>query len=511
MSLDQEIYQQRRAKLGELQALGAAAYPHHYAATHRLAEIAAEYSGWDAERLERDRIHVKVTGRIMTLRGHGKAGFAHLQQAGERLQIYVRQDALGETGFAVWKLVDLGDWLGVEGYLFRTRTGELTVHAEKIELLAKACRPWPEKWHGLQDIERRYRQRYLDLTVNLESRAIFLRRDRLMRFLREAFQQRGYLEVETPMMQPMAGGAAARPFVTHHHALDIPLYLRIAPELYLKRLVAGGLERVFEINRNFRNEGISTRHNPEFTMLEFYEAFSDYRALMGWSEQLLAGAARAVTGGEQVTFHGQTLDFSQCQRLSLREGVPRFWPAAAGPKPGLEFWADRGQLEAAVAAYNRYAATAGAGAPIPSPSGADAGELVMALFENLAEEHLVQPTIVYDFPLSVSPLAKSKPDEADWVERFEIYAGGMEIANGYSELNDPEEQERRFRQQAGADAAIDSDYVRALEYGMPPTAGEGIGIDRLVMLLTDAASIRDVILFPLQRPETAAEPESLGG
>lgn len=476
MALDTEILEQRQAKLAAFTAQGGEAYPHRFAHSHTVPQVLAQYGESSGEALEAERSAVKVCGRLMTFRPHGKAGFGHVQQDGARLQIYVRQDAVDEPSFTLWKSLDLGDLIGVEGYLFRTRTGELTVHVTHVTLLAKDLLPLPEKWHGLTDVEARYRQRYLDLLVNPEVRDIFLKRAKLVACLRELFHQRGYIEVETPMMQPLAGGATARPFKTHHQALDIPLYLRIAPELYLKRLVVGGLDRVFEINRNFRNEGISTQHNPEFTMLEFYEAYSDYAVLMDWSAKLLAEVARQVAGSTKVSFRGAEVDFGYCRRLSLRDAVLEFWPAERGPKPRRE------DLEGAHA---------------------------VELFEQVAERHLLQPTIIYDFPLAVSPLAKTKPDEPTWVERFEIYAGGMEIANGYSELNDPEEQRRRFEQQLAARErgdeeahVLDEDYVRALRYGMPPTAGEGIGIDRLTMLLTGAPSIRDVILFPLLRPES---------
>ncbi len=502
MSLDQEIYRQRRQKLEQLRELGEAPYPHRFERSHALAAIVEQYGAKDAAALEQEKVRVKIAGRVLTLRPHGKAGFAHLQQDDTRLQVYIRQDAVGEHDFAIWKLLDLGDWAGVEGWLFRTRTGELTIHAEKLRLLAKACLPLPEKWHGLQDVERRYRQRYLDLIVNPESRRVFRLRDGVVRSLRAAFHERGYLEVETPMMQPLAGGAAARPFTTHHHALDLTLYLRIAPELYLKRLVVGGYERVFEINRNFRNEGISTRHNPEFTMLEFYEAGSDYRALMEWSEQLLARVAREAAGGEKLQFQGRELNFGAWRRLSLRQAVCEYWPAAAGAAPRLEELADAAAVRRYLDAYNRIAAPGERYSPIDAAQQPSPGEQIVALFEAVAGDELFEPTIIYDFPLAVSPLAKSKDDEPDWVERFEIYAGGLEIANGYSELNDPEEQARRFRLQAEGEAArVDEDYIHALAYGMPPTAGEGIGIDRLVMLLAGAVSIRDVILFPLLRPE----------
>ncbi|MGH9476426.1 MAG: lysine--tRNA ligase [Terriglobales bacterium] len=475
MSLDTEILEQRRAKLAEMRAAGGEPYPHRFAFSQALPQVLAEFGGRGGEELETEKRAVKVCGRLMAFRPHGKAGFGQLQQNGARLQIYVRQDGVDEGSFRLWKALDLGDLIGVEGYLFRTRTGELTVHATRLVLLAKDLLPLPEKWHGLVDVEARYRQRYLDLVVNPEVREMFLKRAAMIASLRRQFEARGYIEVETPMMQPLAGGAAARPFRTHHEALDLDLYLRIAPELYLKRLVVGGLDRVYEINRNFRNEGISTQHNPEFTMLEFYEAYSDYRSLMDWSEQLLAQTAREVAGSETVIFRGAEINLGAWRRLSLRDAVLEFWPSGRGAKPG------QGDLE---------------------------GARAVELFEEVAERHLVQPTIIYDFPRAVSPLAKSKPAEPDWVERFELYAGGMEIANGYSELNDPDEQRRRFEQQVaareGGDAeahALDEDYIRALQYGLPPTAGEGIGIDRLAMLLSGASSIRDVILFPLLRPE----------
>ncbi|MGH9416838.1 MAG: lysine--tRNA ligase [Terriglobales bacterium] len=510
MALDQEIFEQRLAKLNGVRLAGADPYPRRFAFSDSLAALHTAHDPATAEALDQQRPPVAVCGRLIALRGHGKAGFGHLLQDGSRLQIYVRQDGVAPASFDLWKNTDLGDFLGVHGYLFRTRTGELTVHAQRIELLAKDLLPLPEKWHGLVDIEARYRQRYLDLLVNPPSREIFVRRAHLVEALRSRFHARGYLEVETPMMQPLPGGAAAKPFQTHHAALDLPLYLRIAPELYLKRLVVGGFDRVFEINRNFRNEGISTQHNPEFTMLEFYEAYSDYRVLMDWSEQLLLEIARQVTGDTKVEFRGQPVEFASCRRISLREAIAEFWPAGAGPAPTLPQLADPAQERPLAERFNRFAANSIDLSPVALPPDCDPGVLLMSLFENVAEHHLHQPTIVFDFPLSVSPLAKAKADEPDWVERFELYAGGMEIANGYSELNDPEEQLNRFRQQMRQrergdqeSHALDNDYVRALRYGMPPTAGEGIGIDRLTMLLTGAASIRDVILFPLLRPEGA--------
>jgi len=510
MSLDLEIMEQRRAKLAAMRARGENPYPHGYRFSQTLAQLHADHDASTPEQLDASRPAVQVAGRLIAFRPHGKAGFGHLLQDGARLQIYVRADAVDAASFARWKDLDLGDFIGVEGYLFRTRTGELTVHVQALAFLAKDLLPLPEKWHGLENVETRYRQRYLDLIANPEVREIFLKRARMIEALRSQFHARGYIEVETPMMQPLAGGAAARPFATHHEALDLPLYLRIAPELYLKRLVVGGLDRVYEINRNFRNEGISTQHNPEFTMLEFYEAYSDYAVLMDWSELLLAETARRVNGSTASTFRGESIDFARCRRLSLRAAIREFWPAAAGAPPSLEEIHDPAREGALAQRYNAFAAGRQDYATIPPapPGSHGVGVQLLALFEQLAERHLVQPTIIHDFPLAVSPLAKSKPDEPAWVERFEIYAGGMEIANGYSELNDPEEQRQRFLQQLAlrergdAEAhALDEDYIRALRYGMPPTAGEGIGMDRLCMLLAGAPSIRDVILFPLLRPE----------
>ncbi|MGB7720486.1 MAG: lysine--tRNA ligase, partial [Bryobacteraceae bacterium] len=375
----------------------------------------------------------------------------------------------------------------VEGYLFRTRTGELSVHAEKLEFLSKTLLSMPEKWHGLEDVETRYRQRYLDLIANPEVRKVFVTRARIVSSLRRQLEDRGFIEVETPMMQPLYGGATARPFVTHHNTLDIDLYLRIAPELYLKRLVVGGLERVYEINRNFRNEGLSTHHNPEFTMLEFYQAYTDYRGLMDFSGELLAQAAHDATGGCVVEFEGHQLDFSRLQRYTMREAVVHFWEGDG--RPTLDDVANPDWLR-------RHSAR---------PT---AGEALTDLFERRVEAQLIQPTIIYDYPVETSPLSKNKPEDPAFVERFEIYAAGMEIGNAYTELNDPQEQRRRFEMQIamrerGDEEAhqMDEDYVRALAYAMPPTGGEGIGIDRLVMILTGCRSIRDVILFPLLRPE----------
>ncbi len=510
MAFEENIYELRREKLGKIHALGQDTYPHKFETTHTIPQILEKYSAKAGPELEAERVNVAVAGRIMSYRLMGKAGFMHLQQGGRRLQVYVRKDAVGERGFELFQLLDLGDYIGVRGYLFRTRTGELTIHVDEITFLAKDLLPLPEKWHGLTDVELRYRQRYVDLVVNPEVREIFVKRARLVRALRQFFDERGYIEVETPMMQPIAGGAVARPFITHHNTLDIDLYLRIAPELYLKRLVVGGLDRVYEINRNFRNEGISTQHNPEFTMLEFYQAYSDYRDLMDLTEEMLPWVAEQVTGGTRTKWQGRELDWNNWQRLSMREAIIQYWPEAAGAKPEMSDFADAESVGRVVKRFNA------AHTPhMPYDPGAPAGKTIADLFEAVAEEHLFQPTIIYDFPVAISPLSKNKKEEPDWVERFEVFIGGLEVGNAFSELNDPEEQRRRFEQQLREKArgdeeahAMDEDYIRALSYGMPPTAGYGLGIDRLTMLLTDSRSIRDVILFPLLRPERPPTGES---
>ncbi len=503
MSLEDQLFQQRYEKIRQIEALGFEAYPRKYGYSHTLAQVRAEYEGQTGEELEESKPAVRVCGRLMTKRRQGKAGFANLQKDGVQMQIYVRKDEVGENDFELYKLLDAGDLIGVEGRVFRTNTGELTVRAEKLEFLAKAVLTLPEKYHGLQDVETRYRQRYVDLFVNTEVRDVFVRRNRLIQALRASLDRRGYVEVETPMMQTIYGGALARPFSTHHNALDIDLYLRIAPELYLKRLIVGGMDRVYEINRNFRNEGLSMRHNPEFTMLEFYQAYSDYRDLMQLSEELLREAAAAVLdGGSISTFREQQINFSSLNKLSLREAICELWPHG-GDAPTLDDLKDLGKTLELVARHN-----AASEAPIKLREGATLGKVLQLLFEETCETRLIQPTLIYDYPVEASPLSKQKPEEPDWVERFEIYAAGMEIANAYSELNDPQEQRRRFEMQldmrAGGDAEahqMDEDYLRALCYGMPPTAGEGFGIDRLTMILTGSPTIRDVILFPLLRPE----------
>ena len=463
MSLEDNLFEQRRARIAQIEALGYRSYGQRFDFTHTIPAILARYGTVEATDLERDKPRVVIAGRIQTLRRMGKAGFLHLSQSADRLQVYVRKDAVAEKDYSLYELLDLGDIIGVEGYLFRTRTGELSVHAEKLFFLSKTLLSMPEKWHGLEDVELRYRQRYLDLIANPDSQRVFRARARMISSIRRQLEERGFIEVETPMMQPLYGGAAARPFVTHHNTLDMDLYLRIAPELYLKRLIVGGMERVYEINRNFRNEGISVRHNPEFTMLEFYQAYTDYNGLMDFTVELFKQTAIDVTGSAMVNYQGMELDFSNMRRLSMQEAV------------------GDSMLK---------------------------GEALMHAFEEHVEPKLVQPTIIYDYPVEVSPLSKNKASDPAFVERFEIYAGGIELGNAYTELNDPQEQYRRFKLQVelraqGDEEAqpMDEDYLRAMSYGMPPTGGEGIGIDRLAMLLTDSKSIRDVILFPLLRLE----------
>ncbi len=504
MALDENIYKLRLEKLKQIEALGQRVYPTRYEFTHTVPQILAEYSAKTAEQLESPPVNVRVAGRIMAIRLMGKAGFAHLQQDGQKLQIYVKKDAVGDKGFELYKLLDLGDHIGASGYLFRTKTGELTIHVEEITFLSKDLLPLPEKWHGLTDVELRYRQRYLDLVMNPEVREVFLKRSKLIQSMRRFMDAHGFIEVETPMMQPIAGGAVARPFTTHHNTLDMDLYLRIAPELYLKRLTVGGLDRVYEINRSFRNEGLGWRWNPEFTMLEFYQAYTDYRGVMDLTQQLIIQAAKDVNGTTKSKWGEQEIDWeeSNWRRMTMREAIIAFWPEHAGAKPVLADFATHESVKTLVQRFNS------AHAHVAYDPNDPAGKTIANLFEAAAEEHLTQPTIIYEFPTAVSPLSKQKPDEPDWTERWEIFAGKMEIANGFSELNDPEDQRRRFEQQLkerarGDEEAhqMDEDYIRALSYGMPPAGGVGVGIDRLAMLLTDSHTIRDVILFPLLRPE----------
>jgi lysyl-tRNA synthetase, class II len=501
-------FEQRLKKLQEIQALGFDPYPHQFRWTDNITALVEKHAKHSAADLEADKRELRVAGRIMSMRLMGKAGFAHLQGGGARLQIYVKKDIVGERGFQLFQLLDLGDSIGVRGHLFRTKTGELSIWVEELFFLAKALLPLPEKWHGLTDVELRYRQRYLDLIANEKSRHVFVTRARIIQELRRFFDQRGYIEVETPMMHPLPGGAAARPFVTHHNTLDTDLFLRIAPELYLKRLTVGGFDRVYEINRNFRNEGISTQHNPEFTMLEFYEAYSNYCDLMQMNEELFPQLAKNITGSTTVRYGDVDLDFSKFARLTMREAISRYWPGGAGAAPAPAEIAAPGAPPRIAERYNQWAKPNGAPYAAAKGSLTD-GEWTGLLFETIAEDKLVQPTILYEFPTDISPLSKQKPGDPSVTERFEIYVAGMEIANGFSELNDPAEQERRFLAQIAQGGEevpkkVDEDYVRALAHGMPPTAGEGIGIDRLTMVLTDSHSIRDVILFPQLRPAAAA-------
>ena len=542
---ERSLFDLRKAKLVEIEKLGQAAYPNQFPASHTIPAVRAKWgeAKFDApaEELEANRVTVAVAGRIMAIRAQGKAGFATLQQQGERLQIYVRLDAVGEQGFALYKLLDMGDHIGVSGYLFRTRTGELTIHVERLTFLSKAMLALPEKFHGLADVELRYRQRYVDLFTNLDSREVFVKRAKTLKALRQFFDERGYLEVETPMMQQIAGGAAARPFKTHHNALDQDLFLRIAPELYLKRLVVGGLDRVYEINRNFRNEGVSTQHNPEFTMLEFYQAYANYHDLMQITEEMIEFVAREVNGTTITNFGGVEIDLGKWRRLTMREAIQEFWPEEAGAKPAMTAFEAaevlQVRLHAAMSSLEKAAGETTRLTPerlaelktilgavtavyYDSLKGSPVGKSVYNLFEAVVEPFLIQPTIIYDYPTEVSPLSKAKPDDPAHVERFEFFAGGFELGNAFSELNDPVEQKKRFEEQlaqraAGDDEAhqMDEDYVRALAYGLPPTGGEGLGVDRLVMLLTGSKSIRDVILFPLMRnrektPDAEREPEA---
>jgi len=507
MSNEDEQTRQRKENLAAIVALGFAAYPNKFDTTHTVSQLVERYSETPAAALEDPKVETIAAGRIVGIRSFGKAAFLVISDGRSRLQVYVRQDALSERDYKMAKLLDVGDQVGVSGHLFRTKTDELSIWAARLEFLAKCYLPLPEKWHGLQDVEIRYRQRYLDLIVNPDVRRVFEIRTRAVSAIRDFLTANGFLEVETPMMQPIAGGALARPFATHHNALDMKLYLRIAPELYLKRLTVGGVERVFEINRNFRNEGISTQHNPEFTMLEFYWAYVDYQRLMSFTEELLSTVAQQVLGTTTFPFGEHQIDLSApFRRLSLRHAAAEKASEKLGETVTVD---DLRQVDSARQVARRLG--------VDAPKGAGAGKLASNIFEALWEKDLIQPTFVHDFPTEVSPLSKQRPDDPDTVERFELYIGGFEVANAFSELNDPYEQQRRFEAQLADRAAgdqeahvMDDDYVRALEYGMPPAGGEGIGIDRLVMLLSNSLSIRDVILFPLMRPR-AEEPAKTEG
>jgi lysyl-tRNA synthetase class 2 len=504
---DNELIIQRRKNFEEIAALGFDPFPHKFDRTHTVTDIARQYSQYAGEKSPEalaeanqtlNQITVRLAGRVATQRLMGKAGFAHLSDGDHHLQIYVRSSDVSEREWTLFKkLLDLGDIIGADGYLFITKTGELSVHVQQLHFLAKAFLPWPEKWHGLQDVELRQRRRYLDLMVNRSSRQVFVTRAHLIREIRAFFDQRGYIEVETPMLTPLATGAAARPFVTHHNALDIDLYARIAPELYLKRLVVGGFEKVYELNRNFRNEGIDAVHNPEFTMLEFYEAYSSFEDLMDLTEELFTRVVERVNGSLEVVYDGQPINFARpWRRLKLIDAIIAYWPDHL-PRPTPDDLWDPDRLASFLRAVECSV----------DPQ-ANTGQKIGKLFEHVAEPHLIQPTFITDFPTEMSPLAKKGEADTRIAHRFELYAGRLELANAFCELNDPEDQRRRFeaqmvlRQRGDEEAMVmDEDYVRALGYGLPPTAGEGIGIDRLVMLLTDQHSIRDVILFPHMRPE----------
>ena len=503
---------QRQKKLERIAALGFDPHPHKFEWKQTAAEIVAKYGQTATEELQKNAVNVCVAGRILTLRLHGKAGFAHIQGDGKRLQIYVKLDAVGARTFELFQLLDMGDIIGVSGHLFRTKTNELTIWVEQLTLLTKALLPLPEKWHGLADVELRYRRRYLDLIANEHAREVFLRRAQMIRYIRKFFDERNYLEVETPMMHPILGGATARPFVTRHNTFDVDFYMRIAPELYLKRLVVGGLDRVYEINRNFRNEGIDAIHTPEFTMLEFYQAYSDFRDLMKLTEELFQALVREVCGTTKIQYGEHEIDFGHFESLSMREAIVKFWPKDAGQTPSVAELAASGGAKAAAERFNSFARTKNIDA-IEGVDKISSGELIGALFEAVAEENLIQPIFIYDFPVEISPLSKRRKDDPSIAERFELFIEGMELANGFSELNDPADQEQRFRAQVEAGGLempkeVDLDYIRALAHGLPPTAGEGIGIDRLIMLLTDSHSIREVILFPTLRPQKDSETET---
>ena len=489
---ENQIIAERRAKLAGLRQAGNA-FPNTFRREQVAAQLHQHYDDSSKEQLEAQPITVTVAGRMVLKRVMGKASFATIQDMSGRIQLYVSDDHTGAAVHAEFKHYDLGDIIGAQGMLFKTKTGELSIRVTGLQLLTKSLRPLPEKFHGLTDQEQKYRQRYLDLITNEDTRRVFTIRSKVIQAMREFFVARDYLEVETPMMHPIPGGASARPFSTHHNALDMALYLRIAPELYLKRLVVGGLEKVFEINRNFRNEGISTRHNPEFTMVEFYEAYQDYTYLMDFTEQMLREVAEKVLGTTQISYQGKTLDLAKpFMRLTITQAIQKFHPSYSEAQlQDRDFLIE--QLEALKIAYKPHDGIGG---------------LQLSLFDETTEHLLFEPTFIVDYPAEVSPLARRNDTNPDITDRFELYIAGREIANGFSELNDPEDQAARFQEQAKAKDAgdaeamhYDADYIRALEYGLPPTAGEGIGIDRLIMLLTDSPSIRDVILFPQLRRE----------
>ena len=489
---ENQIITERRAKLSALRQKGDA-FPNTFRREHLAATLHAQYGEQPKEALENAPVSVSVAGRMMLKRVMGKASFATIQDMSGRIQLFISNNDTSESAHAAFKHYDLGDILGAAGTLFRTQTGELSIRVNHLQLLTKSLRPLPEKFHGLTDQEQKYRLRYLDLMTNENTRRVFTVRSRIIQAMRDFFVARNYLEVETPMMHPIPGGAAAKPFATHHNALDMELYLRIAPELYLKRLVVGGFEKVFEVNRNFRNEGLSPRHNPEFTMMEFYEAYADYRSLMNFTEGLLRHAAREALGTETFEYQGRTLDLSKpFERLSIVDAIHKYHPGFS-----TEQLADADWLRDKLTAME-----------VEIRPGMGLGALQLLLFEETTEADLWEPTFIIDYPAEVSPLARRSDSQPDIAERFELFIVGREIANGFSELNDPDDQAQRFQEQmkakeAGDEEAMyyDADYIRALEFGLPPTGGCGIGIDRLVMLLTDCPAIRDVILFPQMRPE----------
>jgi len=486
-----ELIRQRLKKLDELRELGIDPFGGPFEVKDTTRDIINNYGGLTPDVLEDKRVFCKVAGRIIGLRGFGKATFCHIQDGTGRIQIYLRKEVLGEQ-YGLVKKLDIGDFIGVEGRLFRTRTGELTIEVEGLTFLTKSLRPLPEKWHGLRDVELRYRQRYLDLIVNPKVKEVFIKRSEIIKAIRRFLEGYGFLEVETPMMQSIPGGATARPFVTHHNALNIDLYLRIAPELYLKRLIVGGIDRVYELNRNFRNEGISTKHNPEFTMLEFYMAYADYNKLMDFTEEMITRVAKDVFGTLLFEFEGKEIDLTPpWPRITFRNALERFSSGRL----------DQDNYEKA----RDYALGIG----LELREGLSLGRVLDEIFKEIVEPQLFQPTFIIDYPTDISPLARRCPSNPDLVERFELFIACREIANAFSELNDPIDQRVRFERQVAELQAgnieahrMDEDFIRALEYGMPPTAGEGIGIDRLVMILTNSSSIRDVILFPQLKEES---------
>jgi lysyl-tRNA synthetase class 2 len=481
----EQLIANRRAKLDALREMGHDPYPRRFRVERSVSEARSLYEGLSAEDLEKDPPVVRLGGRLRAVRGHGKVSFADLSDGAGQIQLYLKKNDLDESSWEVFKQLDLGDFLGVEGPVFRTRAGELSVAVKELTVLAKALRPLPEKYHGLADREARARQRYLDLLSNPESREVFEIRSKVISSIRRRLEAAGFIEVETPMMQPIPGGATARPFVTHHKTLDLDLYLRIAPELYLKRLIVGGFERVFELNRNFRNEGISTRHNPEFTMLEFYWAYADYELLMDFTEELISGVVEEVTGGLVVEWGEHTIDFSRpWRRLKMRDAILEYSDLTP------DDLVDRERMEKAARDLD-----------VQRIDERSDGSLLAELYEMTAEPLMINPTFIMDFPRQISPFAKSCPDDPDTVERFELFIGAMELANAFTELNDPDEQRRRLEAQAAEQGGVvDEDFVLAMEHGLPPTGGEGIGIDRLIMLLTNQNSIRDAMLFPQLRP-----------